>query len=115
MEDKKTLPLYIWKEEIENNIDTALDNLLVNLYKMYGIDITKRTIQPLQEEAYNTLVSEMGLLFQELIKQNYEGEVKTCTNEDNVLCQKCGKVLVDAEDNYEKGIGKICVKCFYDL
>jgi len=58
----------ICKEEIQDLINSKLEDLLSELYKKY--DITHGDIAPLQSLRWENIVSNMTELFKELIQQN---------------------------------------------
>jgi len=58
----------ICKEEIQDLINSTLEELLNELYKKY--DITHGDIEPLQSFHWDNIVSDMAELFKELIQQN---------------------------------------------
>ena len=55
-------------KEIQDLINSTLENLLNELYKKY--DVTHGDIQPLQSLRWDNNVNDMAELFKELIKQN---------------------------------------------
>jgi hypothetical protein len=111
MTDKKILP--IWTEEINGHIDTVVERELERLYKMY--DIKRGDIHPAQLETWNNCIAGLTEIFQQLITQNFDGEVKVLGEGETDTCKHCGINDVDADDNYVVGIGKVCVNCWYDL
>jgi hypothetical protein len=58
----------ISKEEIQDLINSTLEDLLCEIYKKY--DVTHGDIQPFQALRWNNNVNDMAELFKELIQQN---------------------------------------------